>query len=154
MKEALMKRTILVVLMAVLITTPCLAQEVETDGILSIEGTRWDCCGRGFATIEPFIIPPRCFNIGFYKGRSYRCTTSCRPIDMPYIDSPVLSIAYYTKDMDVALSLGRGIFVMQPSGIGFFIQLDYSFLPPVFGFGYIIGTMLKTDDNLTPSDIE
>ena len=36
-----MKKTILVVLMAVMLTTPCLAQEIETDGIFSLEGTRW-----------------------------------------------------------------------------------------------------------------
>ena len=36
-----MKKTILVVLMTVMIATPCLAQEIEPEGIFSISGTEW-----------------------------------------------------------------------------------------------------------------
>ena len=42
-----MKRKILVVLMAVMVATPCLAQEVEPDGLFSIEGTAWQVCRIG-----------------------------------------------------------------------------------------------------------
>ena len=37
-----MKKTILVALIILLVSTPCFTQEVETDGILSIEGTIQD----------------------------------------------------------------------------------------------------------------
>ena len=40
-KETCMKKTILAVLMVVLVATPCFAQEVESDEILTLEGTFW-----------------------------------------------------------------------------------------------------------------
>ena len=60
-----MKKTILVVLMAVMIATPCLAQEVETDGIFSIEGTWWE--GEDMAL---FYSHPG-LEIGFFEGDAY-----------------------------------------------------------------------------------
>ena len=45
LKGGLMKKTILAVLMVLVIATPCFAEEVEPDGLFSIEGTRWRGCG-------------------------------------------------------------------------------------------------------------
>ena len=51
-----MKKTILAVLMVVMIATPCFAQEVEPDGLFSIEGTKWRVCTILFQTEgRPFI---------------------------------------------------------------------------------------------------
>jgi len=36
-----MKRTILVMLMVVIIVTPCFAQEIGPEGIFSLHGTKW-----------------------------------------------------------------------------------------------------------------
>ena len=94
-----MKRTILAVLMVVMVSTPCLAQEIETDGLFSIEGTLWDVCDitiqLSLSIDQPFNV--ECYRMGFYQGTVYSCLehSGCRPSSAPtYIDSPVLSIAF------------------------------------------------------------
>ena len=53
-----MRKLILASLIAIMVATPCLAQEIETDGLFSIEGTMWKALpiGMGIMT-EPFFIP-------------------------------------------------------------------------------------------------
>ena len=51
-----MKKITLVVLLLVMIATPCLAQGVETDGLFSIEGTKWEgACEIRLSSSEPFM---------------------------------------------------------------------------------------------------
>jgi len=68
-----MKRTILVVLMVLMVTTPCSAQAVETDGIISIEGTRWQRCPMLMILPSPHIGCDESADsgIGFYQMRVY-----------------------------------------------------------------------------------
>ena len=75
-----MKRTILVVLAIVMVATPCLAQEIETDGLFSLHGTLWEALPVGIQLV-PFpwfqILPiPEIWNtdglqFGFYGGEVY-----------------------------------------------------------------------------------
>jgi len=61
-----MKKTILVVLMAVMVATPCLAQDIEPEGIFSIEGTAW-----GVLILFPLPLPPMGNMYAFYNHKVY-----------------------------------------------------------------------------------
>ena len=51
-----MKKMTLVVLLLVMIATPCLVREVGPDGLFSIEGTKWGgACEIRLSSSEPFI---------------------------------------------------------------------------------------------------
>ena len=52
-----MNKAVLTVLMLVVIVTPCFSQELEPDGLFSIEGTEWMCIGLAFLISPPFIMP-------------------------------------------------------------------------------------------------
>ena len=86
-----MKRTILVVLMIVLVATPCLAQEVETDGLFSLHGTVWEALPIGVQIFPfPFVWPTDDLQFGFYGGKVY---PDLSPDDSSfYIDMPLFSI--------------------------------------------------------------
>ena len=146
-----MKKTILAVLMALVFVTPCLAQEVETDGLFSIEGTRWRSCGIS-SSIQFGLGGSGSgfnFNIGcsgnsywFHEGKVYSCNSSDYCSSLPassYIDTPLVSIAYIGQSFLQDLYL----FIMQPSGFGVYTRL-YSL---VLGGGFETGIMFKVDDN-------
>ena len=147
-RGGIMKRTVLVVLMALVFATPCFAQEVEPDGLFSIEGTRWRTCGIS-ATIELLGFQGFNFNIGcsrtsygFYEGKVYSCNALnfCLPQEpSAYIDTPLVSIAYIGQSFLQDLYL----FIMQTSGFGVYTRL-YSL---VLGGGFETGIMFKVDDN-------
>jgi hypothetical protein len=90
-----MKKTILVVLMAVMAATPCLAQEVETDGIFSLHGTVWQALPIKLQILPyPWIVPdPTLPSFWFYDGKVYRGGNPV--IDSFYIDMLVCSIFGY-----------------------------------------------------------
>ena len=58
-----MKKTILGILMVVMVATPCFAQEVEPDGLFSLDGTLWRYSG-----LEMEIIIPVDLSASKYKG--------------------------------------------------------------------------------------
>ena len=64
-----MKKTILVVIMAILIATSCFAQEVEPDGIFSLHGTVWQA-EQVLWLLPPQGIVPSDYEVGFYGGES------------------------------------------------------------------------------------
>ena len=168
-----MKKIILVVLMAVMLATPCFAQEVEPEGLFSLEGTLWEVCGIIFASIPPFFIGPRCGQwagtqqYGFYQGKIYSCTYMCTALTSKissYTDLLVVSFVY-----DIGLPLGGKwienpwyIFsaIMQPIGLGVYSVFGfkprqcgkYGCVPPFFWSE--IGIMFKIDDNWTPAGVE
>ena len=151
-----MKRSILVVLMAVLVTTPCFAQEVETDGLFSIEGTRWVHCGISFMTLPPFIWPPPgCGSVGFYQDTVYSCSLNGEDCHKPrnstdsYIDSPVISIWHDIEFNNIADWYVK-MAIMQPIGLG--IVSITQFYRGGFSFG--IGVMFKVDNNWIPPRVE
>ena len=138
-----MKRIILVVIMALVFATPCFAQEIEPDGLFSLEGTMWRCCwiqvGIGCAGYYiPILCLPEvnrsCDNMAFYEGDVYGCNddvTSCE-IDSyaSYMDLPLVSTV-----TDVRI-------YSFPSGYyEFGVMLDPSELGVYTGFGWIRGSM-------------
>ena len=168
-----MKKTILVVLMLVMVATPCFTQEVEPDGLFSIEGTAWNVfmlkIEIGILNGKPYFPPPEYYsdNMGFYQGTVYSCNENeCLLRNgMSYIDALVVSIAYnnsiaYSKrDYD-------SLYLMQPSGIGIGVRTSWIFrerfmddLPNSDSYSYqavvySIGIMFKVDNNWTPPDVE
>ena len=68
-----MKKTISAVLMVVIVSTPCFAQEIEPDGLFSIDGTEWQISPIG-VVIFPFpwiYLNSAGLNFGFYGGKVY-----------------------------------------------------------------------------------
>ena len=61
-----MKRTILLVLMAIMISTTCFAQEIEPEGLLGVDGTLWQSV-KSFGNVDyTFKI-----TYGFVNGQVY-----------------------------------------------------------------------------------
>lgn len=145
-----MKRTILALLMVALVSTPCLAQEVETDGLFSIEETLWRFgTGIAFYTRFPFFqITNSNSELGFHQGTVYRCSgDDCNVVSRTsYINSPVLSIVYFFNVIEF------GLIIMQPIGLG--ISTSFGSLFPITGFYYSIALMYKVEDNWSPPDVE
>ena len=73
-----MRKIILAVFVVVMLTTPCLAQEIEPEGFFSLGTTFWDCtCINLFEEESDRIVPPTVFKevIAFYRGEFYTVLT-------------------------------------------------------------------------------
>ena len=149
-----MKKTILVLLMAVMIATPCLAQEVEPEGLFSVDGTLWGQCEIIFTTtFEPFFSMNCDKELGFYQGKAYSCEDYFCAAIASYADMGVVSIAWDIYPWNYYLA------IMQPTiGFGAFTEIGrgcgcYHFMCSC-QFDYEIGIMFKINDNWTLSGIE
>ena len=145
-----MKKTILVVLMVLMIATPCIAQEIEPEGMFSIEGTLWTTCGIPFFTTPPFVWLPKCYNMGFYEGAVYGLSDNASSIDL--LVASIVTDSYTSESGDWDIFLG----IMKPIGIGVFTMLLYTpesmspLNPHPATFIYVIGIMFKIDDDWKP----
>ena len=154
-----MRKTILVVLMALVFATPCFAQEIETDGPLSIEGTLWRACNIIFITLPSGVVTG-CTLMGFHQDVVYFCTetTECNPYpSFTYLDSPLISIVFNT--MSGVGSVGFELYIMQPMGFGVFMGSAFGWEDPssasqVFLFAARAGILFKVNDNWTPPEVE
>jgi len=115
-----MKKTILVMLMVLMISTPCLA-EVEPDGLFSIEKTLWES-DRSY--------------YGFYQGTVYRCNYDmgaflCSEMDNSfYIDLFLVSIFTGTFNSSGILFPLSGIGVLYDSiSIRLLSKVDDDWIP-------------------------
>ena len=152
-----MKKTILLVLMAVMIASPCFAQEVETEGIFSVEGTLWGMCTFEY-TRDPFSSDVVCESqVGFYQGEIYGYLYGQHGyfhIQEPSCyDFLLVSIAAYSEHNPFGTSF---VAIMQPIGIGVFSwhkgQFDWTGETTYIDCG--IGIMHKINDNWTPPEVE
>ena len=149
-----MKRTILVALIAVMVATPCLAQEIEPDGMFSIEGTLWRFGPIINCTISPLLLLPffaieeHTYTMVFHQGKVYWCNeTECRnDNNYTYINTPVLSVAYYNSQRLQQLDL----MVMQPTGFG--LVTGYRRTKGGYALELYIGIMFKVDNDWSPYD--
>jgi hypothetical protein len=154
-----MKKTILAVLMVVMFTTPCFAQEVETDGQFSIEGTLWRACNIIFITLPSGVVTG-CTLMGFHQDAVYFCTETTECNSYPrftYIDSPLISIVFNT--MFEVSSVGFELYILQPIGFGVFMGSAFGWEDPssasqVFLFAARAGILFKVNDNWTPPEVE
>ena len=155
-----MKQTILVAIMIALVTTPCLAQEIEPEEMFSIEGTRWVYCELELGIFCGILGCLPGFNVGcddmaFYEGDVYRCNNDSSQCgidsDLAYIDSPLVSIVY-TRTNTSYLELR----ILQP--IGFGVYTGFGMKGGDYGYGgrYVvtIGIMFKVDNNWSPPEEE
>ena len=142
-----MKKIILVVLMIVMITTPCLAQEIEPNGIFSIEGTEWRIRSGdirlGFHQGEIYHT-----YYDLYEGEKWRkCSSSTDGLDPFYADLPVsyfqcVVLVYFGL---VPFTLYQRGFLIPSLGIGFGV---YGL---VFYATIIPNALVKTSDSWQPS---
>ena len=145
-----MKKTFFVVLMAVMVATPCLA-EVETEGLFSIDGTIWYMCGVFF--YWPSALPVRwecgMSGLAFYQGKIYDCSeTHCAARPNPSIESGICSyvdLGVMSFVFDLEYHYDVVLAILQPIGLGVFTDTS---LEAPFRDG--IGIMYKTNDNWKP----
>lgn len=156
-----MKRTILAVLMVTLIATPCFAQEVEPEGLFSIDGTEWRALPIGLLLFPIPLLPlPVLGEVtwGFYGGEVYP-----QPSDPAtksfYIDMLVASIFRYEEMTSIPGNVPfteTGFGIMQPIGIG--MMINYTKLNPSdsqsLPLQISMGLLIKTDNNWTPYGVE
>jgi hypothetical protein len=150
-----MKKTIIAVCLVLMVTTPCLAQEVELDGIFSIEGTVWQTLPIGLQIFPfPWLEPDHDLQFGFYGGEVYPDLQSVNKSF--YMDMLLFSIFGTDYSMSTppgAVSTSAYFGIVQPIGIGTVIVSSYQccFLPiPTIWVTMVI----KTGDDWTPSGVE
>jgi hypothetical protein len=135
-----MKKIILVVLMVIMVATPCLAHELETDGIFSIEGTVWRA-----TYIFPLIDWMHIDDIGFYGGSVYWGDPKVWQ-QLPnsfYVNALVVSFS--TAIMGDSANFIISTCVMQPLGIGVITNIGYDSLQGFMLFQ--IGILHKINDD-------
>jgi hypothetical protein len=130
-------KKIIFAIMAVMVATPCLAQEIEPEGMLSIEGTRW------------IMIPSQGFGsyyVGFYQRKAYflsdnGATVSCSiSTESFYVDLLVVSL-FIDNTSNELVYYG----ILQPMGFGILIFYDK---PPNPFLGFVV--LIKVDNNWKP----
>ena len=155
-----MKKTILVILITVMVATPCFSQEIEPDGIFSLDGTLW----RYFRPDINFRIypPPPFFDginvireeLGFYQGIPYKCRSgTCSDYgDFGiYVNTPVLGVF----SSSTAPYPGLDLYVMQPTaGIGLTTFFVCGGVKGYSSCQFGIGIMFKIDNNWSPPEEE
>jgi len=160
-----MRKTILVVLMLVMVTTPSFAQEVETDGMFHNfpEGTLWFeffLLGISLQFKPPLILPivGGRFYYGYYQGEVYQCEKEegklyCPSHDVSNYDEICSPFGCFTPLFGIdEEGFGVGFWSILPIGIGPFAFAscggDIGFFCQSF-----IGINILVDGNWTPATI-
>ena len=150
-----MRKTILLVLALVVIATPCFAQEVEPDGIFSIEGTSWESL-LGTLMIFPFpwLELSGWYNVGFYDNGVYPFAYPDPSENAFYVDTPALSIYMDYRESRGYNTSYRAIYfgILQPIGIGVVTIYMTNSLLPIPSIYIMI--LIKADDNWSPPEEE
>ena len=151
-----MKKIVLVVLM-VMVTTPCFAQEIEADGLFSIDGTKWETLiGWQIFPLPWIFLYPDMYDLefGFYGGEVY---PDLQAVEISFYTDMLVSSVFYTNTAPIIPQAGggggRSLFfgIMQPIGIGMVVEVFESYYP----FPFIsIALLIKTDDSWVPPDME
>ena len=150
-----MRKISLVALMVAMIATPCLAQEVEPEGIFSIEETVWQALPISLQIFPlPWIEPNDNLEFGFYGGEVY---PDLQSVDKSfYMDMLVFSIfaAGYSMSNNLGPVTTSAYFgILQPIGIGTVIVSTYQCCPlPIPTIS--IALLIKTGDTWTPAEVE
>ena len=132
-QETPLKRTILVALIAVMMTTPCFAQEEEMDEIFSIAGTEWRCIGVGLQ-IPPVnrpLIHLYDETVDFSERSVFTASENIGILQWvgSYLDFLVFSVAWDSQSDKTSIS--HLFMVMQPAlGLGMFFEVTRSSRDP------------------------
>ena len=159
-----MKKTVLAILMLALVATPCLAQEIEPDGLFSIEGTNWQALPISMRIFPfPWLLPTE-FSIAFsgakvYSSLYYHPGSSGELEHISnsfFVDLGIVSIVRYQISRRPHLTIPGyteiGFGILQPIGIGMMIiydKTDRFFFPSI-----VMVLLIKTYDNWTQLDVE
>ena len=142
-----MKKTILVIILAIMSATPCFAQEVE-----SIEGTIWEVLPIGLQIFpRPGIWIAVDLEFGFYDGTVYQNKI---PIENSSYEERQRFIVFSTANSplstqaigDVVEPLYLGI--LQPNGMGIVVVGNIAIFPP--GLFIKMGLLIKTEGFFAP----
>ena len=134
-----MKKAILTMLMVVIVATPCFA-EIETDNILSLDGTLWEAF--------PIVPPSHTYYVGFSMGKVYSCfpdgnncsvATNSFYLDLFWAGLPSMVFSF-SEPVGIPVNIGL---LMPIIGIGAETTL-------VFGIPVTLGILTKTSDTWTP----
>ena len=144
-----MKKTALVVLMAVLITPPCFAQERD-----SIESTIWEVLPIGLQIFPfPWTWNPDDLEFGFYGGKVYMQDIS--PIEnTSYKDMLEFIVFSGVNDSIPTQIIGGGsepfffFGILQPTGMGIVLVGYASVFPPSLSIN--MGLLIKTEGLFVP----
>ena len=149
-----MKKIFSVLVVLVMVATPCLA-EVKPESLFSLNGTAWNTCyvvlGFGLPFIESSCEGR---DMAFYRGAVYFCddasfpdTCSGIPLHF-YIDLGVVSIV-----MGVFPFL-YNLAILQPIGLGYYSSAGFPWWNENGRLFYLNGLMNKVNDNWTPTDAD
>ena len=140
-----MKKTILVVLMVALIVTPCFAQEVEPDGLFSVERTKW---------LVTYIEPDKArfsHYCGFYGGKVYTESEGewVKNDDSFYID--LIAVCFFARHYPPNRPWPYSYFyngVMTPLGIGIAFESGFDYDSQRRWLDILL--MFRSENNWTP----
>lgn len=136
-----------------MILTPCLAQEVETDGILSIEGTRWQGCPMLMILPSPHIECDESADsgIGFYQGRVYDSMVGGfnRAMRSFYVEMLGVSTYFANTIAPPTVTIWETGFMFPAVGLGIGVTFGSTHLIiPIFS----ISILNKAEDNWIPPE--
>ena len=157
-----MRKIIFVILLGLMIASPCFAQGGEPEGIFSIEETQWTMLPIIMMILPfPFIItlpplpslyPEPDFELtswGFYNGKVYQDNNLME--SSFYLDMLVASIFMYkTERLETQAVVGPPVLffgVLKPIGIGLITLGSNSDVLAML-------IVVKADDKWTPSEVE
>jgi hypothetical protein len=143
-----MKKTILAILTAVMVATPCFANEIEPEGIFSLHGTLWQALPIGLQTF-PIVMPLSNSEFCFYGGKVYPAWVFD---DSFYIDMLVCSIFWGVDGHGAGGGSDTWYYgILQPIGIGVVFQRRLG--GGKFTIPYInVGLLIKTENNWVPPE--
>ena len=131
-----MKKLVLVILIAIITAIPCLAQEIEPEGIFSIEGTLW----LGLEFFHPLSGP---LQISFFEGDVY-LDNGFFPSAF-YFDTPLFSYFFASvRDESFSAYIFGVLFPLWKYGYGLEWGTFEIFSPVLFRMA---------SDNWTPPEV-
>ena len=165
-----MRRIILGIVIVLMLSTPCLAQEIEPERLFSFHGTRWLRCymsvqiPMGFGEEVDFYIGCDDHSVGYYKGKVFTC--DLEGVDCIYHEKrkyPTRVFIDYVFKPPTQFygerAFGLVVRIILPIGFGFETGFHRLYEKPTgwitYNYlGYFTGLYFKIDNNwIAPSII-
>jgi hypothetical protein len=147
-----MKKHIVSMLIVLMLATPCLAQEIEPEGIFSLHGTQWQALPMAVQILPfPSLVPLSRSVFSFYGGEEYPEGSGYGY----YIDMLVCSIFKSSHRKFEGGSYTKWYGVLQPIGTGIVVEYHYEYIPyNIFPteIDLRIGLLIKVSGNWAPPE--
>lgn len=144
----------MVMLTALVMVTPCLAEETGTDSLWSIGGTQWQTLPLGVQLFPyPWLVPYD-MPFGFYGGEVYPYLESVsKSFYMDLIVMSIFGTGYALSPPPGEVSTSSYFGIVQPIGIGIVVVTSYQCcLLPLPSIG--VALIVKTSDAWMPTAVE